>query len=164
MESVKKMAIRNVLQKGDEVLSKKCKDVTVFDEKLHLLLDDMKETMFESNGVGIAGPQVGIIRRVAIVLDIDTEEIFEVINPEILEKKGEESGIEGCLSLPGIFGYVARPTYVKVKYQDRNGEICYKEAENFLARVFSHEIDHLSGKLFDELVTEFVDPSELEEE
>ncbi|MFI3227042.1 MAG: peptide deformylase [Clostridia bacterium] len=156
------MAIRNIVKKGDEVLGKKCKDVTVFDEKLHTLLDDMVETMFEANGVGLAAPQIGMLRRIAVVLNIDTEEVFEIINPEIVEQSGEESGIEGCLSVPGIYGYVARPTYVKVKYQDRNGEHKEIEANDFFARAFCHEIDHLYGHLFDDLVTEFIDPSELE--
>lgn len=156
------MATRNIIKKGDEMLSKKCREVTIFDQKLHTLLDDMKETMFYANGVGLAGPQVAIMRQIAVVLDIETEQVYEVINPKIIEQSGNDSGIEGCLSVPGIYGYVDRPDYIKVEFLDRNGKSITIEATDFLARTFCHEIDHLHGNLFDDLVTEFVDASEVE--
>ncbi|MFI3115221.1 MAG: peptide deformylase [Clostridia bacterium] len=155
------MAIRKIILKGDECLSKKCRDVTTFDRKLKMLIEDMKETMIDLNGVGLAGPQIGMLRNIAIVLNVETEEIIEIINPKILESSGEESGLEGCLSIPDVYGYVARPTYIKIEYQNRKGKLCTLEANDFLARTVFHELDHLNGNLFDVLVTEFVDASEL---
>ena len=156
------MAIRNIVRKGDEILSKKCKDVTVFDEKLHLLLDDMVETMENADGVGLAAPQIGILRRIAVAIDVDTDELYELINPEIVEKSGNQNDVEGCLSIPGVYGYVDRPKQVSVKAIDRNGKPIFVEAKDFLARVFSHEIDHLYGNLFDEKITEIYNPDEEE--
>ena len=156
------MAIRNIVRKGDEILSKKCKDVTVFDEKLHLLLDDMVETMENADGVGLAAPQIGILRRIAVAIDVDTDELYELVNPEIVEKSGNQNDVEGCLSIPGVYGYVDRPKQVSVKALNRNGKPIFVEAKDFLARVFSHEIDHLYGNLFDEKITEIYNPDEEE--
>lgn len=156
------MAIRNIIRKGDEILNKISKPVTVFDKKLHTLLDDMQDTMFEANGVGLAAPQIAVLKRIAVVLNCETEEVYELINPEILCKKNEFRDIEGCLSLPGVYGYVTRPQTVTVRAQDRFGKFYEVTGENLLARAFSHEIDHLDGKLFDDLVEEYLDPEELE--
>ena len=140
------MAIRNVVQVGDEVLRQKCFPVEVFDEKLHALLDDMKETVKKEQGAGLAAPQVGILRRLAVV---DVEEgYFELINPVILQQKGEQTGWEGCLSVRGKSGIVSRPMKVTVSYQDRNGEKCLVKAKGFFARAICHELDHLDGVLY----------------
>lgn len=141
------MAIRNIVTEGDEILTKICRPVEKFDEKLALLLDDMYETMQEANGVGLAAPQVGIRRRV-VVIDVGDGPI-ELINPEILERSGEEEEeMEGCLSFPGKYGMVKRPYRVKVRAQDRKGDSFELEGEGLLARAFCHEIDHLDGVLF----------------
>ena len=145
------MAIRKIVVQGDEVLAKKCRPVTVFDDRLAELLDDMKETLAKANGVGLAAPQVGILRRVAIVLDADDNPI-ELINPEILEQTGEQTGLEGCLSVPGRYGTVTRANHVKVRAQDRHGEFFEVEGEAITARCFCHEIEHLDGHLFTERV------------
>ncbi len=140
------MAIRNVVQVGDEVLRQKCFPVEVFDEKLHALLDDMKDTVKKEQGAGLAAPQVGILRRLAVV---DVEEgYFELINPVILQQKGEQTGWEGCLSVRGKSGIVSRPMKVTVSYQDRNGEKCLVKAKGFFARAICHELDHLDGVLY----------------
>lgn len=144
------MAIRNVVKMGDPVLNKKCKKVVDFDERLHELLDDMAETMYENDGVGLAAPQVGIIRR-AVVVDVGSG-LIELINPEIIESSGEQTDPEGCLSVEDYIGYVTRPNYVKVKAQDRNGKDILVEGTGFLARAFCHELDHLEGILFVERV------------
>ncbi|ADL07788.1 peptide deformylase [Thermosediminibacter oceani] len=140
------MAIRNIRQYGDEVLRKKSKKVTVFDEKLKQLLADMAETMRHANGVGLAAPQVGILKRV-IVIDVG-EGLIELINPEIISKEGEVVEIEGCLSIPGITGEVPRPQKVRVRAQNPEGEFVEIEGEDLLARALCHEIDHLDGILF----------------
>lgn len=147
------MAIRNVLTKEEAALYKKSRPVTKFDERLHQLLDDMADTLVESNGVGLAAPQVGVLRRAVIVLETNVEEdedeyLIELINPEIIEVSGEEEGPEGCLSVPGEYGIVVRPTYVKVRAQDRYGEWFEAEGEGLTARCFCHEIDHLEGILY----------------
>ncbi|MBC2577202.1 peptide deformylase [Peptostreptococcus russellii] len=144
------MAIRNVVKMGDPVLNKKCKKVVDFDERLHELLDDMAETMYENDGVGLAAPQVGIIRR-AVVVDVGSG-LIELINPEIIESSGEQTDPEGCLSVEDYIGDVTRPNYVKVKAQDRNGKDILVEGTGFLARAFCHELDHLEGILFVERV------------
>lgn len=144
------MAIRNVVKMGDPVLNKKCKKVVDFDERLHELLDDMAETMYENDGVGLAAPQVGIIRR-AVVVDVGSG-LIELINPEIIESSGEQTDPEGCLSVEDYIGDVKRPNYVKVKAQDRNGKDILVEGTGFLARAFCHELDHLEGILFVERV------------
>ncbi len=148
------MAIRQIRRSGDEMLGKRCKEVKIFDEKLGILLDDMYETMVKAEGVGLAAPQVGILKRV-VVIDVGTGKI-ELINPEIIETSGEQEGAEGCLSFPGIYGTVKRPNYVKIKAQDRNGKTFIAEGEELLARAFCHECDHLDGHVFTELVTEYL--------
>lgn len=149
------MAIRQIRQREDEILYKRCKEVTKFDEKLWILLDDMYETMKKSEGVGLAAPQVGILKRV-VVIEVDDKKT-ELINPEIVEMSGIQDGVEGCLSFPKLFGYVERPNYVKVKAQDRNGKEFTIEGEELLARAFCHECDHLDGVVFTSHVTEYVD-------
>lgn len=141
------MALRKILTIGDETLTKKCRRVEVFDKRLHELLNDMKETMYTAEGVGLAAIQIGILRRV-VVIDVG-EGIIELVNPEIIERS-EKTIIaqEGCLSVPGQFGDVERPETVKVRAQDRNGRIFEKTGSELLARAFCHEIEHLDGKLF----------------
>lgn len=149
------MAIREIRGKGDEILYKKCKAVVKFDEKLHILLDDMYETMQSRDGVGLAAPQVGILKR-AVVIDVGDGKI-ELINPEIVEESGEQTGSEGCLSVPGVFGEVTRPNVVTVKAQDRDGKWFKITGKELLARAFCHEIEHLDGKLFLDRVIRFID-------
>lgn len=149
------MAIREIREKGDEILYKKCKAVVKFDEKLHILLDDMYETMQSRDGVGLAAPQVGILKR-AVVIDVGDGKI-ELINPEIVEESGEQTGSEGCLSVPGVFGEVTRPNVVTVKAQDRDGKWFKITGKELLARAFCHEIEHLDGKLFLNRVIRFID-------
>ena len=149
------MAIREIREKGDEIFYKKCKAVVKFDEKLHILLDDMYETMQSRDGVGLAAPQVGILKR-AVVIDVGDGKI-ELINPEIVEESGEQTGSEGCLSVPGVFGEVTRPNVVTVKAQDRDGKWFKITGKELLARAFCHEIEHLDGKLFLDRVIRFID-------
>lgn len=149
------MAIRQIRYRDDEVLRKTCKEVTKFDEKLGILLDDMYDTMKKADGVGLAAPQVGIIKRV-FVIDVG-EGPIEMINPEIIETSGSQIGNEGCLSFPGLFGEVERPNYVKAKAYDRNGEEFIIEGEELLARAICHECDHLDGVVFTTHVTKYVD-------
>ena len=147
--------MREIREKGDEILYKKCKAVVKFDEKLHILLDDMYETMQSRDGVGLAAPQVGILKR-AVVIDVGDGKI-ELINPEIVEESGEQTGSEGCLSVPGVFGEVTRPNVVTVKAQDRDGKWFKITGKELLARAFCHEIEHLDGKLFLDRVIRFID-------
>lgn len=156
------MAIREIVKKGDPILNKKCHAVTKFDERLHNLLDDMAETLRDADGVGLAAPQVGILRQIVLVINED-DEIIELINPEIVKTSGEQYGLEGCLSVPGEYGFVTRPMIVRVKAQDRNGVFFEVEDEGITARCFCHEIDHLSGHLFDELTDRTYTAEELEE-
>ncbi len=153
--------LREIVKKGDEVLNKKCHPVTKFDDKLHTLLDDMGETLRKADGVGLAAPQVGILRQVVVVINED-DELIELINPEIIETSGEQFGLEGCLSVPGRYGFVKRPMVVKVRAQDRNGNTFEVEDQGLTARCFCHEIDHLGGHLFDELVERTYTIDELE--
>lgn len=140
------MAIRNVVQVGDDVLRQKCFPVESFDEKLHQLLDDMQETVKKEHGAGLAAPQVGVLRRLAVV---DVEEgYFELINPVIVQQKGEQTDWEGCLSVRGKMGQVSRPMKVTVVYQDRFGEKHTVKAKGFFARAICHELDHLDGVLY----------------
>ena len=140
------MAIRNVVQVGDDVLRQKCLPVERFDEKLHALLDDMKDTVKKEQGAGLAAPQVGLLHRLAVV---DVEEgYFELINPVIHTQKGEQTGWEGCLSVRGKSGVVSRPMKVTVSYQDRFGEKHILKAKGFFARAICHELDHLDGVLY----------------
>lgn len=149
------MAIRILRTKEDEVLYKVCKPVTKFDKKLGILLDDMYDTMNSKNGVGLAAPQVGILKRV-VVIDVGEGKI-ELVNPQIIEEEGVQNGSEGCLSVPGVFGEVERPMRVKVKAQDRNGDEIVVEGEELLARALCHECEHLEGKLFLDRVTRFIE-------
>ena len=142
---------------GDECLTKKCRAVTDFNDRLHTLLDDMTDTLLDSGGVGLAAPQVGVLRRVCVVMNED-EEIIELVNPEIIRTEGEQTGLEGCLSVPGKYGEVTRPMVVAVRAQDRDGSWFQVEDEGLTARCFCHEIEHLDGHLFvehtDHLLTE----------
>lgn len=147
--------IREIIKDGDEVLRKKCRPVEKFDEKLHSLLDDMYETMLNANGVGLAGPQVGILRRIAVV-DIGEGKI-ELINPEIVKTSGEQTGDEGCLSFPNKWGEVTRPMKVVVKAQDRYGNEFKVKGTELLARAFCHEIDHLDGVVFLDKVNKMIE-------
>ncbi len=157
------MALRNIVEQGDPVLNKRCRPVTDFNPRLHQLLDDMADTLVEANGAGLAAPQVGVLRRVCIVLDMDTEEIIELINPEILSEEGEQTGLEGCLSLPGKWGIVTRPETVRVSAQDRYGNWFEAERSDITARAFCHEIEHLDGHLFPEHVDRFFSDEEVQE-
>ncbi|MDK2877661.1 MAG: peptide deformylase [Thermoanaerobacteraceae bacterium] len=150
------MAIRNIRKYGDEILRKKARDVTVFDDNLKTLLEDMAETMKDANGVGLAAPQVGILKKV-VVIDVGNG-LIELINPEIVFEEGEVVEVEGCLSIPGVNGEVVRPQKVKVKALDRNGKKIEIEGEDLLARALCHEIDHLNGILFVDKVIKFVKP------
>ena len=155
------MGIRKILTDKDPALHKVCKEVEVFDKKLHKLLDDMAETLEEAQGVGLAAPQVGILRRVVIV---DTgDQILELINPTMLETSGEQIGAEGCLSVPGQYGLVKRPYYAKVRAQDRNGLWFEVEGEELIARCFCHELDHLDGIVYTEVMDRILTEEELEE-
>ena len=156
------MGLRRILTAEDPALHKVCRPVEKFDRRLHRLLDDMQQTRAEANGVGLAAPQVGILRRVVIV---DTgEEILELVNPELLETSGEQEGAEGCLSVPGKYGLVKRPNYAKVRAQDRNGEWFEAEGEELIARCLCHELDHLDGIMYTEIMERFLTEEELEAE
>lgn len=146
------MALRRIALQGEECLAKVCRPVTEFNGRLHTLLDDMKDTLLDSGGVGLAAPQVGVLRRV-VIIDVG-EGPIELINPEILEAAGEQTGEEGCLSVAGRWGVVTRPNYVKVKAMDRQGKERIYEGEGLLARAFCHEIDHLDGRLFIDIMKE----------
>lgn len=150
------MALRNIVKVGDDVLKKKCREVTVFDDKLWVLLDDMLETMKEANGVGLAAPQVGILRRVAVI-DVG-EGPIELVNPVITSVRGKQREVEGCLSAPGQWGYVTRPAKVKVTALNRYGKEFKIEGTELLARALCHEIDHLNGTVFLDLVEEMYYP------
>ena len=141
------MAIRSVVQVGDEVLRQRCFEVENFDEHLFKLLDDMKDTVKKEQGAGLAAPQVGVLRR-AVVVDLEDEGFFEFINPVIVSQKGEQSGWEGCLSVRGKSGIVSRPMKVTLSYQDRHGEKHILKAKGFFARAICHELDHLDGVLY----------------
>ena len=143
------MAIRNILTLGDESLRKHCKKQEKYDRRLAVLLKDMADTMYKAEGVGLAAPQVGILRRVAVVdITEDHSGLLELVNPEIVERDGCQTGREGCLSLPGRQGIVTRPRRVKVRYQDRKGDTYELETEGFEARAICHELDHLDGQLY----------------
>ncbi len=156
------MGLRKILTDKEPALHKVCKPVTSFDNKLFKLLDDMAETLVDSGGVGLAAPQVGILRRVVLV-DVGEEEseILELINPEMIETDGEQYGPEGCLSVPGKYGLVKRPYYAKVRAQDRNGEWFEAEGEELIARCFCHELDHLDGIVYTEKMDRFLTDEEL---
>jgi peptide deformylase len=154
------MGLRKILTDKEPALHKTCKPVVSFDTRLHKLLDDMRETLIDSNGVGLAAPQVGILRRVVLV---DTgDEILELINPTMVETDGEQVGPEGCLSVPGRYGLVKRPYYAKVRAQDRDGNWYEAEGEELIARCFCHELDHLDGIIYTEVMERYLTEEELE--
>lgn len=155
------MALRNILTDGEPTLKKVSRPVTRFDYRLHELLDDLVETMDNANGAGLAAPQVGILRRVVVVCD--GEDVIELVNPEIISQSGEQSGPEGCLSVPGRYGIVTRPNVVRVRAQDRNGYWFEVEGEDLLARGFCHELEHLDGHLYTERVERYLTEEEIEE-
>lgn len=156
------MAIRTILTQGDSALSKTCHPVTRFDDRLADLLDDLKETLEEAGGMGLAAPQVGILRRAAVVV-LEDESMVELINPEIIAQEGEQVGWEGCLSLPGMWGKVSRPNWVRVRAQDRDGNWFETEGEEMTARCFCHELAHLDGHMYDELTDRLYTAEELDE-
>jgi len=156
------MAIRKIVERGDPILEKVCRPVTDFNKRLHTLLDDMAETLEESGGVGLAAPQVGILRRVCIVEDSEGE-LIELINPEIISQEGEQTGLEGCLSIPGRYGIVTRPNKVRVRAQDRFGTTFEVEDEELTARCFCHEIEHLDGHLYTERCDHLLSEEEVEQ-
>ena len=159
------MAVRPIIYDPDPILDKKCHPVTKFDKKLGNILTDMTQTMMHANGVGLAGPQIGYMRRVCVVLDtLDNDKIIEMVNPEVVATEGEQTGSEGCLSFPNKFGMVTRPRIVTVRAQDRNGEWFTVQSHDLTARAFLHEIDHLDGHVFTEKVTEYINMDEEEDE
>ena len=141
------MGLRKILTDKEPALHKVCKSVTAFDSKLHKLLDDMADTLVESGGVGLAAPQVGVLRRV-VVIETEPGEVIELINPKIIATAGTQEGAEGCLSIPGRSGIVKRPRHVTVRATDRNGEVFDISGSDLLARAFCHELDHLDGHLY----------------
>ncbi|MBN2898274.1 MAG: peptide deformylase [Clostridia bacterium] len=142
------MAIRTIREEGDPVLRKQSRIVDAVDDKIRVIIDDMVETMYEADGVGLAAPQIGILKRIIVVDIYDETGVKVLVNPEILETSGEQTGVEGCLSVPGESGEVSRPNYVKIKGLGRNGEEVVYEGKGLLARAFCHEVDHLNGILF----------------
>ena len=179
------MATRNILKDGEKGLTKRSRVVSNFNDRLHILIDDMRETLIEANGLGLAAPQVGVLRRVALIVDTgigveetgdeDTElsedervellkrQIIELVNPEIIKQDGEQSGSEGCLSVPGVYGLVTRPETVLIKAQDRYGKSFEMEANELTARAVCHEVDHLEGVIFTSRVERFLSEEELAE-
>ena len=156
------MALRTILTDQDPALHKVCRPVTSFDSRLHDLLDDLKETLAHANGAGLAAPQVGILRRVVVVVD-GNEEMLELVNPELISQEGEQEGFEGCLSVPGRWGIVKRPMKARVRAQDRNGNFFEAEGEEIVARCFCHELEHLDGHLFTEHAARLYTNEELDE-
>lgn len=154
------MAIRQIVKEGDDILTKKCRTVEKFDARLSMLIDDMIETLHAAQGVGLAAPQVGVLRRVVVVDTGDGP--IELVNPVIIESSGEQEGLEGCLSCPGQWGITKRPMYVTVKAQDRNGNEFTVSGEELLAKAFCHELDHLEGILYKQIAVRMVSPEELE--
>lgn len=157
------MALRNIVTVGDSVLNKVCRPVTKFDKRLHILLDDMADTLDKAQGAGLAAPQVGVLRRVVLVDVGDDNGYLELINPEIIETNGEQTGLEGCLSVPGEWGIVTRPAFVKIRAQDRFGDWFEAEGEEIVARCFCHECAHLDGQLYTEVAEKMLTPEELQE-
>lgn len=157
------MALRKIVEVGEDCLTKVCRPVTDFNARLGQLLDDMAETLAEAGGAGLAAPQVGVLRRACLVLDEDTEEYLELINPEIIAQSGEQTGLEGCLSVPGKWGIVTRPNVVRVRAQDREGNWFEAQGEGLTARCFCHEIEHLDGHMYTEHIDRFLTDEELKE-
>ena len=153
------MGLRKILTDAEPALHKTCRPVENFDKKLFALLDDMRETLLDSGGVGLAAPQVGILRRVGLV--DNGEEIPELVNPTLVETDGEQVGAEGCLSVPGKYGLVKRPYYAKVRAQDRNGNWYEADGEELTARCFCHELDHLDGIIYTEVMERYLTDEEL---
>lgn len=156
------MALRKIVEQGEDCLAKVCRPVTEFNSHLHELLDDMAETLTDANGAGLAAPQVGVLRRACIIIDEESDQIIELINPEIISSSGEQTGLEGCLSVPGKWGIVTRPNQVRVRAMDRDGNAFETEGEGLTARAFCHEIEHLDGHLFVEHVDHFLSEEELQ--
>lgn len=156
------MALRKIVTVGDSVLNRTCRPVTNFDQRLSILIDDMIETLVDSGGVGLAAPQVGVLRRV-VVVDSGENGILELVNPEIIEQRGEQTGLEGCLSVPGQYGIVTRPNEVKLQAQDRHGDWYEYEGTELIARCFCHELAHLEGQLYTEIAERMLTPEELED-
>ena len=154
------MALRTIITEGDPVLGKVCRPVEKFDNRLHDLIDDMKETLAVSNGVGLAAPQVGILRRVVLVMDAE-DNVIELVNPEIIHQEGEQDGLEGCLSVPNRFEEITRPMKVTVRANDRFGNTFTVSGEGLKARAFCHEIDHLDGVLFKDKASRMLAPDEV---
>ena len=157
------MAIREIVTVGNSYLRKVCRPVTDFNAKLHRVLDDMLETVVDANGAGLAAPQIGLLRRICLVLDEENEQFIELINPEIVSMSGEQTGIEGCLSVPGKYGIVTRPNCVRVRAQDRYGEWFEVERCGLTARAFCHETEHLDGHLYVEHIDHFLTDEEMDE-
>lgn len=163
------MALRNIVKNGDSILEKHSRKITEFNDRLFTLLDDMTETLIESGGVGLAAVQVGVLRRAVIVIETNVPEgendiVIELVNPEIIEQDGEQTGSEGCLSFPGEYGIVTRPNHVKVRAQDRNGNFFEVEGEALTARCFCHELDHLEGVLFPQRAERMLTKEELNDD
>ena len=156
------MAIRNIVKFGDPILNKKSRSVEKFDDRLFTLLDDMRDTLHESGGVGLAAPQVGVLRRV-VVIECEPGELIELINPVIISTSGEQTGVEGCLSFPGKSGIVKRPARVTVEALDRTGKKCRYRGDGLLARCFCHELDHLDGVLYIDKAERMLTQDEIEE-
>ena len=163
------MALRNILPESDSTLTKKSREITEFGKRLHILLDDMRETLIQANGLGLAAPQVGVLRRAALVVDTGIEsedindQIIELVNPVIINNTGEQTGTEGCLSVPGVYGIVTRPNSVEIRAKDRFGKDFIYSGDELLARALCHEIDHLNGQLFTKIAERFLTEEELEE-
>ena len=155
------MAIRNMRIEGDDILRKKSRPVEKFDQRLWELLDDMADTLRQQNGVGLAGVQVGVLRRVFIV-DVG-EGLTEFVNPQVVETSGSQTVLEGCLSFPGQWGMITRPNYVRIRAQDRHGKWFEAEGEELIARCFCHELDHLDGIVYTQVMERFLTDEELEE-
>ncbi len=153
------MALLNILKDGDETLRKKSRPVTEITPRILTLLDDMVETMHKADGCGLAAVQVGVLRRV-VVIEVEEGEIYEMINPEIVARRGNQKEQEGCLSVPGRYGITSRPAKVTVRYEDRNGKLWELTGEGLLARAICHELDHLEGKLFTDEMIEEIFPEE----
>lgn len=161
------MAIRNIVIDGDDRLLKHSRPVTEFNDRLHILLDDMRETLLHSGGVGLAAVQVGVLRRAVVVIETNVPEgeedkVIELVNPKIVAWEGEQTGAEGCLSFPGQYGIVKRPDHVRVQAQDRDGKPFEVEGTGLTARCFCHEIDHLDGIVFTKRASRMLKPEELE--
>ena len=155
------MALRNIRTEGDPCLGKICRPIERFDAKLAALIDDLFDTMYDADGVGLAASQVGVLRRLCIVMDEESGEYLELINPEIVAQSGEQTGLEGCLSVPGKWGIVTRPEKVRVRAQDRFGDWFEAEGEGLNARCFCHELEHLDGHLYTEHIDHFLSDEEL---